>query len=261
MHWITPNWTRTLNSQKYPIYNVRYKFTPLPEGPNFSPFPSRTSGFQDIAHFIIRPPELTTMLHIKKKEHKKCQKFNMSNFTIHWTFTLVETLPRSIHEFLGANLVCSFRGDVIWTFTPILSHVSENEKYLAKIQNFKFHNSLNNFGRDPPQEYAWFFGSASGAYFQRKCHLKFFVPYGPILTKTKKKFNKRSIDLGALRDTCNWCDKWQFSTDLFRSNIWPTKLLYKIKGFEIWVTLTLSFQGHSRSYVMMSLDSPYMLSY
>ena len=41
------------------------------------------------------------------------------------------------------------------------------------------------------------------------------------------------MELGALLDTCNWCEKWQFSTDLFRSNIWPTKLLYKIKGFEI----------------------------
>ncbi len=40
------------------------------------------------------------------------------------------------------------------TFTPIWSHVRENEKKLAKIQNLKFHNSLKNFGRDPPQEYA-----------------------------------------------------------------------------------------------------------
>ncbi len=35
------------------------------------------------------------------------------------------------------------------TFTPLWSHVNENEKKLAKIQNLKFHNSLNNFGRDP----------------------------------------------------------------------------------------------------------------
>ncbi len=40
------------------------------------------------------------------------------------------------------------------TLTPIWSHVSENEKYFAKIQKFKFQNSLNNFGRDPPKEYA-----------------------------------------------------------------------------------------------------------
>ncbi len=39
-------------------------------------------------------------------------------------------------------------------FTPIWSHVNENEKKLPKIQNLKFHNSLNNFGRDPTQEYA-----------------------------------------------------------------------------------------------------------
>ncbi len=38
-------------------------------------------------------------------------------------------------------------------FTPIWSDVSEKEKKkMSKIQNFKFHNSLKNFGRDPPQE-------------------------------------------------------------------------------------------------------------
>ncbi len=46
---------------------------------------------------------------------------------------------------------------------------------------------------------------------------------------------------------------------LFDSNIWPNSLLYEIWGFEIWVTLT--FQGHSRSNVMVPLDSPYMISY
>ncbi len=35
-------------------------------------------------------------------------------------------------------------------------------------------------------------------------------------------FSKRFMDLGALLDTCDWCDKWQFSADLFHSNIWPT---------------------------------------
>ena len=36
------------------------------------------------------------------------------------------------------------------TFIPMWSNVNENEKKLAKIQNLKFHSSLNNFGRDPP---------------------------------------------------------------------------------------------------------------
>ena len=71
--------------------------------------------------------------------------------------------------------------------------------------------------------------------------------------------NKSSMDLGTLLDTCIWCDKWQFSADLFYSNLWP-KLLYKIQGFKIRLTLNLTFHGDSRSYVMMSLDSPYMLS-
>ena len=29
------------------------------------------------------------------------------------------------------------------------------------------------------------------------------------------------MDLGVLLDTCNWCDKGQFSADLFHTNIWP----------------------------------------
>ena len=39
------------------------------------------------------------------------------------------------------------------------------------------------------------------------------------------------------------------------------QLLYKIQSFKIWVILTLTFQCHSRSNVMVSLDSPYMLCY
>ncbi len=39
-------------------------------------------------------------------------------------------------------------GDVSFeTVTPILSHVIESEKILSKIQNLKFHNSLNTFSR------------------------------------------------------------------------------------------------------------------
>ena len=65
------------------------------------------SGFQYIAQFII-PHWLPC------QTEKKCQKFKISNFTI--LSALVETLPRSMHEFWGANLVCSFRGDIVWIF-------------------------------------------------------------------------------------------------------------------------------------------------
>ncbi len=37
--------------------------------------------------------------------------------------------------------------------------------------------------------------------------------------------NKGSMDLGALLDTCNWCDKWPFSAGLFHSNIWPSSFI------------------------------------
>ncbi len=42
----------------------------------------------------------------KKKNNNICQKFTISNYTILLT-TLVETLPRSIHEFWEANLAKS----------------------------------------------------------------------------------------------------------------------------------------------------------
>ena len=38
----------------------------------------------------------------------------------------------------------------------------------------------------------FFFLSESDAYFQRRCHLKFFLPYGPMLAKTKKKKKKKN---------------------------------------------------------------------
>ena len=34
----------------------------------------------------------------------------------------------------------------------------QQQNKLPKIQNFKFHYCLINFGRDLPQEYAWFLG-------------------------------------------------------------------------------------------------------
>ena len=42
--------------------------------------------------------------------------------------TLVETLPRSMHELFGVNLCCTFRGDVVKVFSPMWSHVNENDK-------------------------------------------------------------------------------------------------------------------------------------
>ncbi len=46
---------------------------------------------------------------------------------------------------LGANLLCTFRQDGVWSFFSIWFHVNENENDLANIPNLKFRN----FGRDP----------------------------------------------------------------------------------------------------------------
>ncbi len=48
---------------------------------------------------------------------------------------------------------------------------------------------------------------------------------------------------------------------MFNSNLWSKSGLYDIQACEMWVTLNLTFEGHSSSNVMMSLDSPYMFSY
>ncbi len=47
----------------------------------------------------------------------------------------------------------------------------------SKFQSFKFHYSLNNFGRDPPHEYAWILGGKSDVFFQRRCRLILLLPY------------------------------------------------------------------------------------
>ncbi len=170
MHWMTPNWTWTLNSQKYPIYS---KYLPLR-----SIFWSVSLYGQRFRRFrTFYPSPLTTMLHGQKKNKKKLpkiqnfkfhysfnnfvrdppkgytwilgtksgvlfqrrcrlkllppycpmltetktnwQKSKIWNFTILWAI-LVETLPRSMHDFFGVNVMCTFTGDVVWIF---FSHV------------------------------------------------------------------------------------------------------------------------------------------
>ncbi len=46
---------------------------------------------------------------------------------------------------------------------------------------------------------------------------------------------------------------------VFSRNIWR-RLFYQIYDSEIWVILTLTFQGHLRLNLIVSYDSPYMVS-
>ncbi len=71
-------------------------------------------------------------------ETNKIGKNPKFHFTILWT-TLVETLPRSMHDFLAVNLKCTFRGDVVWNFFlpygPMLTKTKK--KKIIKIKKNK----------------------------------------------------------------------------------------------------------------------------
>ena len=71
---------------------------------------------------------------MSKVQNFKCR-YSLNNFD--------RDLRRNIHEFWEANLVCSFRGDVVWNFAPMWSHVNENQKKIGKNPQFEFHNYLN----------------------------------------------------------------------------------------------------------------------
>ncbi len=76
------------------------------------------------------------------------KKIKISNFTLLLT-TLVEALTRSIHDFGSKSYVLYQRRcrlKLLLSYGPMLAKTKK--KRLSKIQNFKFHNSLNNFGRD-----------------------------------------------------------------------------------------------------------------
>ncbi len=79
--------------------------------------------------------------HVNENE-KKCQKSNIWNFASLYT-TLADTLSRSMHEFLGVNLLCTFRGDV-WNFFSHLVHVKENKKRKKKRKKKRNRTKIKN---------------------------------------------------------------------------------------------------------------------
>ena len=96
-------------------------------------FPSIASRFRVADHF--------------ETNAKKMPEIYNWNFTI-LLANLVDTLPRSRHEF-GEQIWCILSKEISFeNSTPIWSHANENGKNMAKVQNLKFHNSLNNTGRD-----------------------------------------------------------------------------------------------------------------
>ncbi len=159
-----------------------YTLKSYPRGPNFGPFPSTISGFQDISH-ILQFPIDSHVKHPRKKRTKeiaKNPKFKISQFFIQ----LWLPLTRSMHDFLGANLFCVFRQDVFEVFSPIWSHVNENEKkwQKSKIRNFANHYTtlVETVSRGMHE-----LGMNLLCTFRDVVWI-FFLPYSPMLTKTRK---------------------------------------------------------------------------
>ncbi len=95
--------------------------------------------FEDVTHFSWGPPQpLYPPSAAVSLSHK-----NNGNCVTKWLDTLlrtlVEILPMNIYEFGGMNMVCTFKGGVIW---KILSHAVlcwQKQKQLyqnSKIWNF-----------------------------------------------------------------------------------------------------------------------------
>ena len=118
---------------------IHYILTPEVQSSSVLPYDQWFPRYRTFYH-----SSLTTILNgqIKKKMSK------ILNFKFHYCFNNFGRNPPQEYAWIWvANLVGSFRGDVVWN---VYSHVSENKNKLSKIQNLKFHNCLNNFGRDPP---------------------------------------------------------------------------------------------------------------
>ncbi len=109
-----------------------------PRGPHFGPFLSRTRRFQHTYTRLTRignaPNDLTMKLNTQRSKVPCIHvltfeaKFWPDSLYVVFLTTLLETLPRSIHGFLGVNLVCF----------PMST----------KKGKFQIWNSLNNFSRD-----------------------------------------------------------------------------------------------------------------
>ncbi len=124
VHQMTSNWPWTLQRQI-----TLYLYNNCPWVSNFTLFHSTTSRFGVTGQFETHAPNdlkmtlnttrwkvhhicVTTVPESQKRTRKKCQKSKIWNFTILYT-TLIETLLMSITEFCGANLLCTFRQDVV----------------------------------------------------------------------------------------------------------------------------------------------------
>ncbi len=118
IHRMTLNWAHRITHEKYPTYSAS-------RVPNFHPFCSTISHFQDTVHFRIFP--LTLMLKFENFKDRQ----NIHNFIIIMTALFIIKLGSDRKK--TAGLVAFWN-----VYTPIGSHVNEKEKENHK--NFKNEN-------------------------------------------------------------------------------------------------------------------------
>ena len=108
--------------------------------------------------------------------------------------------PQEYTYILGSKSGVLFhRKYSVWNFfLPYGPMLTKTKRKLTKIQNLKFHNSLDNFGTRQSLGVSMFFGECqSDVYFQRRCHLKVLLQYGPknykMMKTTKRILKKRMV--------------------------------------------------------------------
>ncbi len=65
----------------------------------------------------------------------------------------------------------------------------KKKKKMPKIQKFKFRNSFNKFGRDPPQGYTWIWG-ANQVHTSEEMSFETLTPIWSHINENEKKIGK-----------------------------------------------------------------------
>ena len=172
------------------VKSIPHTLKTYPWGSNFDPFHSTTSSFQDIAHFIIA--HWLPMYHVKCEKEQKKNLQKIRNLKFHNT-----TLPMSMHEFVGANLLCSFRQDVVWSFFSdmVRPMLMKTKKNWQKCKIWNFVNLYTTLVEPIPRSMHGLLGVNLWCTFRGDVVWSFFLPYGAMLTKIKKKWQKFEISL------------------------------------------------------------------
>ncbi len=124
----------------------------------------------------------------KKKKKKKlgakknCQKSKISQF---FYTTLVDTLPRNMHDFFfGVTLLRTFRQMSFEVYSPIGPLLTKTKKN-GKNPKFKISPIFIQLLVETLPRRMHFLKWICYVFFWGRCCLKFFLPCGPMFTKTK----------------------------------------------------------------------------